>query len=395
MFLEDVGMWKDGELFKLRERPGRCVQASFFWDKGKWISTKQDDLKSAESWARRYVIKTAHGGAQTNAITLGEFADGFFDINRDPQGYLNRMQLFSRLQKQQTLDVYQNYLDLYIMPKFRDRQIATITTLEIEDWYVNVTKVTDRKKVLCSVTRRIILNILSTIMNEAMRAKIVDRNPCNDVTKIIAQTRGKRAFTDDELGRMFPDSYGELMDIWKKPAYALFFSIAADTGWRFSEILPLSKEEFYPDLSAVYTEISYSSHSKRIQKSVKTSTKGGYGYRVGFLSKRSLSYIDMLPKKQREGMWFSSEKGGMITYAAMRRNLKIALEYIGIDPENISIHNFRHTFMSRTKDRISESEALKLMGHTQYRSEYDHSSPEQRIRQVAGVKNKVVFDKDE
>lgn len=384
-------MWKNGEYYKLRKRDGRkYIEVCFAWDKTRWISTKETESDKAETFARNYIIRIGNNSIlEHNVVTFGEFAEDFFDKDKDPAGYIKHRNNFGKDLSANTLHSYSYYLRCYILPKFKNRDIKTISAIEIEDWYCSL-KGVNSKKLLSSNTRSSILLCMTAILNEAVRLKLIPTNPCTNVTRLKIRAKEKKIFSEQELSIMFPTPYEELLKIWKKPQFALFFSIAIDTGWRCSEILALSNENYIEDLKGVYTEQSYNIISMEIQDSVKTSNSG-YRYRVGFLSDRSIECIANLPLFLKNGYWFSSDGKNIIHYSNFRYRLINVLKMLGIDTTNAGIHSFRHTFLSRNKTTISETEALKLMGHTQYRSEYDHSSPEQRILQLASVKDKVVY----
>lgn len=385
-------MWKTGQEYKLRERKGRYIQAAFFWDRTKWLSTGTDNYAEAERWARNYIIKMGHGECLNGKpVTFGEFAEGFYN-DGGKNGFIERRKEFDRAYSPKQQEDMQRVLNVYIMPYFKNVELSKITVRMIEDWLINGIKpqYNITKNEISSSYKSKMLYCLRLILNEAVRIGTLDKNPCDYVTAIKVRTRfRKEALSEDDIRRMLPDNLDELVDIWGDVQYALYFSLLADTGFRPGEVLAISNKEYYPDLHGIYTTSSVDTHTGRLKDKVKTSDKG-YFYRIGYVSDRSVMLINALPWKNRTGFFFGSSEKSFITYGCLRSKLTTVARRLKVSVQNPTPYYFRHTFMTRATTKLAENDLLKLMGHTSYRKEYDHASPEARLAQLADKRNMIV-----
>ena len=83
------------------------------------------------------------------------------------------------------------HLNNYLLPKFGKRKLSSITAFEIEDWLVTLT--------LANQTRNHILYTLSTVLREAKREGVIDRNPAEDVEPMGKDFQPTSAPSDEEL----------------------------------------------------------------------------------------------------------------------------------------------------------------------------------------------------
>lgn len=378
--------WKNGELFKLKKQQNRCYQACFVWDKYHWISTREHDKDAAVKWCENYVLRSGKGSElKSNSVLFSQVAEGFF-TPADPMGYIKRRQTLGKINEQDSYKQRQGFLNNYIIPVFKNIPLEDISILMIEDWYLFIENKKNKGKLLSTGTRTHILKTLSIILDECVRLNLIKYNPCEKVEKIKVTYKDKKIFSDDMLKNMFPDNPINMLEIWDNIYYALYFSIAIDTGWRAGEILALHHDDFKPEFKGIYSTHNINTASGAFKDTVKTATTGGYKYRIGFLSDRSIRLIGLLPDKNKNGYFFSKDGSGetFISHDALLRKLKSVLrEKIRIEDWNdYAIHNFRHTFMTRIKSNMDETLMLKLMGHTGYRREYDHSNFAQRFKEV-------------
>lgn len=385
--------WRSGELFKLKKQNGRCWQASFAWEKSRWISTKEHDRDKAVEWCESYVVRQGRSNGTRpdgsgEKMLFGQFASGFFS-DADPMGYRKRRTALGKSGDERSYRQKQGRLDNYIMPRFRNMAISDISVVMVEDWYTGLEGVRTGT-LLCSGARLAILKTLSIILDEAVRLQLIGYNPCDKVELIRLTTSERRTFSQEQLEVMFPKSPLACIGVWGDVQTALYFSIAIDTGWRAGEILALSSRNWYPEERGIYSTMQVNTVTGTVKDSVKTAHTGGYRYRIGFLSERSARLLEMLPERNRLGCFFSCGGGqsGFISYDTMLRRLKSVMREVvkAEDWNSYTIHCFRHTFMTRLVSVVDEPTMLKLMGHTSYRREYDHSSAAQRFHEVESAR---------
>lgn len=383
--------WKNGEMFKLKKQKDRCWQACFSWEKYRWVSTREHDEDKAREWCENVVMREGRVPGKGRNILLGQFASGFFSP-ADPMGYRRRRARLGKDNDEHSYAQRQGWLDNYIMPRFADVALADIGIVMVEDWYVGLESVS-KGTLLSSGTRIHVLKTLSMILDEAVRLSLIPFNPCDKVDLIRISHKEKKIFTDDQLHVLFPPSPVEMIAVWGDVQTALFFSIAIDTGWRAGEIMALCSDAYYPEVGGVYSTRNVNTAIGLLKDTVKTARSGGYKWRPGFLSERSVRLIDTLPENVRKGYFFAhgGDPSRLFSYDTLLRRLKGTLRDVaGMEDWNdYAIHNFRHTFMTRIRSTIDEPTMLKLMGHTRYRSEYDHSSAMQRFKELEGVRDLI------
>ena len=382
--------WKNGELFKLKKQNGRCWQACFSWDKYHWISTKEDEKEKAIEWCEKAIIKSGKASLSEHKTLFGNFAAGFFS-EEDPLGYINRRTMMGRSSDKLLYAQRQGWLKNYIMPRFAGVAINDINVVMIEDWYIQLRG--RDGKLLSTGTRVHILKTLKVILDEAVRLGVIPFNPCDKVQLIKVEYKEKSAFTEEELKLMFPDNTIQMIEIWGDVQIALYFSIAIDTGWRAGEILALCADNYYPEFRGIYSTKNINTAIGELKDTVKTASSGGYRFRIGLLSDRSIRLINTLPEANKNGFFFSKSGNpfGFLSHDTLLRKLKSVMKDVVHNDMwySYGIHNFRHTFMTRIKSNMSKDMMLELMGHTGYRPEYDHSTAAQRFKEIEGARDKI------
>ena len=383
--------WKNGELFKLKKQNGRCWQACFVWDKYHWISTHEMDENLAIKWAENFIIMQGKGDRRfETSLTLHEFAKDFFSKS-DPKGYRKRMKLLGKEYSEKYYSVRNSHINNYIIPVLGKIKLTALSIIIIENWYIDLRNKKNNEQ-LSSGSKMHILKTLSIIIDEAIRLNLLPYNPCDKVERINVTYKTKKIFTQEMYDIMFPDNIFLMISIWDDVKTALYFSIAKDTGWRAGEILALNHSNWYENESGIYSTVSVSTGTGELKNTVKTSKKG-CSERIGFLSDRSIALINMLPEKNRNGYFFSKNGEGfdfLRYYTLLFKMRRVLRDNVRIeDWDDYGIHNFRHTFMTRIKSEVSTEIMLKLMGHTSYRREYDHSSATQRLHEVESAREIV------
>lgn len=387
-------MWEQDELFKLRKRPGRCIQAAFFWDRTKWVSTHTENEDNAREWCRQYIIRTAHGDSLGNEekVTLKQFAEDFF--RKDSRGFVKRQERFGRLAGDATYNARQSNLDRYILPRFGSYKLEDIRPVEIEDWYVSL-KQYKTGELLSSGSRKFIYDTFSIVMGEALRLGLIKSNPLDSVESIKVSYKKKPFFTETMLKKMFPRNVDSLIEIWGSAQYALYYSVAIDTGFRASEIQGLGNDCYDEKTHGVFTTRAVSARTNTIVESVKTSGRG-YSYRVGFLSDRSVELLARIPEHCRNNYWFQTKEWGgayyFIRYSVFGKHLCSVLRKLGFEkPEKYTMHVFRVTFMTRNENSISQDRMLELMGHTRYREVYSRPTASSVLNSLSDLRKSVVY----
>lgn len=374
--------------FRIRKRNrNRCWEVEIFAIKGIWKSTYEKELDNVEKAVMNMMANDGMEFKSEKKMTLGEFAEGFF-LREDVHSIRRHNDKMNKQYEDIWYEANQGRLNNYILPKFGNYPIDSITDIMIEDWYISLTSYADSSKELADNTKVKVLNTFKIVMKEAKRRRVIEDNPCDTVEVLIQNSKKRGYFTIDEIRLLFPKNRLRLMHIWGSLQWALFFSIMVDTGWRCGEVSALRKQNFID--GGVYTTSSVDYTTGRIKNSIKT-TKKGQAYKVGILSDYTLSLLkDFVSTWERDELFYLEDKGHFNMPGNSNYALKRALDYVGIDCNGRTEHCIRHSFdtymLNNTGDVVSHEDVLELMAHTSYRPEYDHRTEADMISRLSKAK---------
>ncbi|HAK45148.1 MAG TPA: hypothetical protein DCO79_04405, partial [Spirochaeta sp.] len=191
----NIGMKKEYRLWCRKDRGG-LFYVQFASHPGKWVSSGFKDRDSALIWAERNKVVQ-----QRKEITFKDFATGFF--SEDRYNYIKRMEAKNKKYQRQWHILNQGRLDNYIVPEFGNQLISTITTRQIDDWYIQLRTMRGDKPAADS-TKNKILNVLRVVLQEAKDLKYIETNPAKEVIAATEINQAREIFTREELIKMFP-----------------------------------------------------------------------------------------------------------------------------------------------------------------------------------------------
>jgi integrase len=122
---------------------------------------------------------------------------------------------------------YEQHIDRYLIPAFGSTAVGSITVKVVEGFNLKL-----MRDGVGATTRTRVLATLSSILSEAVKAKLLIANPCHGAKK-PAKTGGKREMLFLSAGEV-----AKLADAIH-PHYRVLVIFAAWTGLRFSEIAAL------------------------------------------------------------------------------------------------------------------------------------------------------------
>lgn len=379
-------MWQDGELFKLRHRAGRCIEVQYRHQPGSWQSTHTNDDRQAAIYADRQLEKTLGIKSANQPIAFGTFAKNFF-AHQDPHGWRKRNERYNKHFDDTYYNSRQGYLVNYILPRWGDQLITSITDVAIEDWFLDLHSVTSGK-MLADDSKNKVLIALRIILQEAKRQGVIKNNPAAEVKEISAKNESREPFNTIELYKMFPQEKNKLLHIWDSLRWACYFLIMRDTGFRPGEVAALTRSCYYPALRGIYSEQSVNYKTRDIKQSIKTTSKG-QKYKVGILTSQTADLLDELIKEtpQKEQFLFRlSPRGLLLSPDVANKHLKSSLRKAGVESRGRTQYSLRHSFETDVAGKIEDSILLELMAHTGYRAEYDHRTPEQMLTLLQPVR---------
>ncbi len=376
------------EKYRFTQRTGRkYIQVQFAILPGKWISAGTDKMTEAvlfaENWLRR------NGGkadcASDEMLSLSDFAQNFFKVS-DPYGFRKRNEQRGYFYNESYYEQKQALLEHYILPTHGKLKLDVITDTMIENLVYGLKSVRT-KKALANNTKNKVYDVYSKVMEEARRQGYIKHNPCKDVEALANRSKGREAFTGEELAKLFPKDKKELLRIWHGYMWAVYFLIQYETGWRPGEVAALQFSNFYPDTNGIYTasDIDY---KQRLQPRIKTTDKG-QPYKVGILSDRTCELLLEWKSRCKTDFAFVQSNGKFIGAEGANKHLASACNRAGIDQfrngKKRTQYSFRHSFQSYYLGRIPENARLLLMGHTKMRTEYTHIEARELLERVSEI----------
>ena len=270
----------------------------------------------------------------------------------------------------------------------RDLIISAINSAIIDKWYMDLKSKRSGKE-LADNSKNKILACGNNVFEQALKDKLITKNPVSSIEKITEEHEVRDNFNDIEIAKLFPTDEKDLISIWLTAKWALYFLIMRDTGWRPGEVAGLKRKSYYREMGGLYTDASINYFDGTVQDRIKTSGKGK-NYKIGYLSDYTVKLLDRIIKNENipvNSLIFTSTKGTGLKPEVSNKHFKASCKRAGIDRGPRTQYSLRHTFDTKMLELLDKETVNALMGHTSYRKEYDHRSPETLLKQYKDVKD--------
>lgn len=373
---------KKDKLYKLRQVTGRNISVEFSHIPGKRISTGTTDMNEAIAFAENYLINDGFM-KHDEVLTLNTYARDFFS-RTDSKSFKARNDAFKKRRSENYYKKQQSMLDNYILPKFGNYLISSITSSMIESWILSYSST--RGLVHSDATKNKVLQCFKHVMDSAKRDGLIDDNPLEEVSKMSVEINERRPLTTEEQQLLFPLSAVERISIWEGLMWATYFSVFYDTGFRPGEIAGLRVCDVYrtPSGLAISTTQSVNSETMKVVHRVKTSGKG-MERRVGLLDATTEDLVLKLVEKRESpnDLLFISPKSKryeVLSATTSNKHFKQICRKMGIDDDNLVQYCLRHTYETERRGDLDDSTLAISMGHTKLRDDYDHRAATEMIR---------------
>ena len=374
--------------YRFRQSKGRAISVEFTFQPGKRISTGCYDIPSAVLWAEDYLLRM--GRPLPGSIPLfRDMASGFF-LRTDEGSFRERERSLGREFTESHYKREDARVRNYLIPAFGSFLVSAITRPMIEAWAVSMRGKGGRE--LASDTRNKNLTALRLILDDAVRRGFIDRNPAVDV-RITVHNKEREALPQEAVRTLFPEDPGERIRIWESEMWAVYFSIAYDTGWRPGEIAALRVCDIWqtPKGLCVGTTREVSKDEHRIVERVKTTGKG-YSKRPGLLYYDTASLLVSYIEKNGlhgEDLLFRAprRKDGLLMPETSNKHFKKVLEKYGFYHEGIVQYCCRHTYTTQRRGDMPDEVLAISMGHTKLRDDYDHQKMQDLIRRLDAARD--------
>jgi integrase len=336
-------MHGDFTLFLRKYPNGKEVYFYYTYDdegrrRGPWST---HSLKKTE--ARNYCHRLIRDGAlipdRKKALTFGDYAAGFWERNsvyvktQESRGYI----------ADSYLATCGSILERQIMPFFADVPLEKITFSDVDKWLLGFSSrevVEDGKKVIKQYKNTYansVLRTFNTMLQEAVRRDLIQRNPCAKVRRLKNDRKDIEIITVAEVQKLFPENY---KTVWggKDIAYAAN-KLASLTGMRAGEILGLRGEFVFDNYIRVcgqHGRFGYKAH-----------TKTRHNRNIPLLPEM-IAILRKLMEHNGNGFVFSLDGGATpVSHGNLYTGLHEALVKIGVSKEEIqrrglTLHAWRH-----------------------------------------------------
>ena len=273
------------------------------------------------------------------------------------------------------------HLEKYILPEFGNRKISTITTIEIEEWLMELE--------LSNQTKNHILYSLRIIFREAKNLNVIKVDPCDSIDPFNIRPNKPDIFTKEERFMLFPEDENKLLEIWKDYFWASFFFILATTGLRPQEARALKWEDWNREYNILI-----------INKAVKDiigvgDTKTGKP-KISILIDRA---VEILTKWHQNAIYnseddsiYSSDKNRPITRRTYLRHFNDAIIKAEIEIKNRKLvpYSFRHTANTNYVTDFDDKIVQALMGHGNDMNKwYDNPEIMNLVKRAVTIKEKL------
>ena len=283
-------------------------------------------------------------------MTLGEWMDKWLD----------EYMIFTI--KENTIKGYRSQIDHQIKPFIGHKQLASLTTADIQKFYNKIKKEGRvhphpiHGHVLSDSMVRKIHMMLHEAMEVAVRERYIERNPTDNTTIPKKTITEKQVLDDSQLNRFLEAIQGE-------PYWHDFFYVEVMTGLRRGEICGIK-----------WSDIDFNEGTLCIKRSV--STKEGGGVSIGETKTdagvRTIimppSVATLLQEKQADAIseWvfphYTNPSDPLHPSSAYKK-LKTILK--NIELPMMRFHDLRHTFATHATDGGVDPKTLAgILGHT-------------------------------
>lgn len=258
----------------------------------------------------------------------------------------------------------ESILRVHLVPYFGDRELATITSLDVEQFKAANSDATVEKtgRKLDPKTVNEHLGVLSSMLEAAVRWGYLHRNPCRRVRRLKVPPREFR-FYDAEQTLVFLAKAAKL-----EPGYHTLFLTGFRTGMRLGEILALE----WGDLDFTKRQV----HVRRSFHRGQTTSPKSNLFRVVPMTTSLVEALQQV-RHLKGDLVFCRPDGGHLNRDILKHPWKRVQLASGLP--YIRIHDMRHSYASQL---VMKGVPMKVvatwLGHSETRitERYAHLSPE-------------------
>lgn len=257
-----------------------------------------------------------------------------------------------------TIDSYERYLNVHILPRLGKCDIKKITKNDLEQFQIALSKNHNAKGTNCIITA------LKSIFSEALKEGYIIRNPAMELKKISEDTTAEAFWTKSEIEQFLRGNHDSHL-------YPLYIT-ALNTGMRKGELAGLKWDRVDFTLNQITVTRT------RDVDGLKERTKTKLRRIIPMNSFVRATLLKHFYARTGSDYIFTKPDGSPIEVHHLYRDFGKAQKKAKIE-NKIRFHDLRHTFASQfMMNNGNVFDLQKLLGHTDIKMtmRYAHFSPE-------------------
>ena len=345
------------EAFSLYRRTMKSGQHVYYYmtydELGKRVcghSTGKQTKTEARNFCHRLLREGRLVPERGKVPTFEEFAKGWWEWGTCP--YLLRRQA-RRTLTEAYADSSKSSLKNHLLPRWGKMRLDQINEFLIDEWLISF-----KARGLANKSANCYLKVLSVMLGEAVRRKIIKANPAQFVGKLKPDPHEVEILTPVEVRKIFPQDWRE---VWGDYETYLVNKVAACTGLRISEVLGLKGEFLFDGYLAVTAQFNNYGY-------VDTKTHKARNVPLPKLLEKELA---VLKERNGDGFVFAMPgKDKPIGRNHVVHEYYSALEKIGIvkaerEKRHLNFHSWRHFFNTTLRmANVADSKVMAVTGHS-------------------------------
>jgi integrase len=247
-----------------------------------------------------------------------------------------------------TAHTYRFVLDRYVLPTLGAYELDQITRAVVDDWLTEL-----GARTLGVATIRLALAVASMILNAALDAELVTRNPCARLGRRYRKRRVKLVVYDHPQMTLFLTTATRIT-----AEMAVFYGVCGRAGLRPGEARGLRAEDCDCRRRTIAVE-------RQVHRNGDVGPPKANSYRVVDMSKSLIRMLEPLVKERRTGPLFPHALGAD-GYRRMREGMQATAAVAGL--RALPTRHLRHSFASILIARGESPEYVRRqLGHVDLR----------------------------